>query len=174
MSGICGWFDRDGSGPAAPTLAGMTAPLTRFDRSAVRTASAAFGAVAAAGGDGDVFQDGERLVAVWGKVRFTDKELASLAGRHGTAHALAHGYEAKGSGVLAALSGEFALAILNRRRGEALLAVDRIGTRPLCYCIAGGRLVFGSSLDAIDAFPGSAAGIDRQAIYDYVYFHMVP
>ena len=174
MSGICGWFDRDGGGAASQSVSAMAEPLTRFDGSAVRSASAAFGAVAAAGGDADVVQDGDHLVAVWGKPRFSDADLAALAGRQGVAHALAHGYEAMGGGVLASLSGEFAVAVLSRRRGEALLAVDKIGTRPLCYCIAGGKLVFGSSLDAIDAFPGTPAGIDRQAIYDYVYFHMVP
>jgi asparagine synthase (glutamine-hydrolysing) len=175
MSGICGWFDPDGTAPApAQSIAAMTGPLARFDASQVRSASAAFGAVAAAGNDADVVQDGDRLVAVWGRARFTDAELAALAGRQGAAHALAHGYEARGSSVLASLSGEFAVAVLSRRRGEALLAVDRIGTRPLCYCVAGGKLVFGSSLDAIDAFPGASSGLDRQAIYDYVYFHMVP
>src|SRR5215467_782227 len=124
MSGICGWFDRAGGGATAQSVAAMAEPLTRFDGSVARTASAAFGAVAAAGSDADVFQDADRLVAVWGKLRFTDSELAALAGRHGAAHALAHGYEAKGSGVLPALSGEFALAIVDVRRGEALLAVD--------------------------------------------------
>jgi len=144
MSGICGWFDPGGTAPApAQSIAAMAAPLVRFDASHVRSASATFGAVAAAGGDADVVQDGDRLVAVWGRARFTDAELAALAGHQGTAHALAHGYEARGSGVLASLSGEFAVAVLSRRRGEALLAVDRIGTRPLCYCVAGGKLVFG-------------------------------
>jgi asparagine synthase (glutamine-hydrolysing) len=49
-----------------------------------------------------------------------------------------------------------------------------MGTRPLCYADVGGKLVFGSSLDAIDAFPEIATVLNRQAIYDYVYFHMVP
>jgi asparagine synthase (glutamine-hydrolysing) len=55
-----------------------------------------------------------------------------------------------------------------------LLAIDRMGTRPLYYAVAGSTLVFGSTLDAIMAFPGIASDVDRQAIYDYVYFHMVP
>jgi asparagine synthase (glutamine-hydrolysing) len=55
-----------------------------------------------------------------------------------------------------------------------VLAIDRMGTRPLCYSVAGDKLVFGSTLDAISAFPANTPEIDRQAIYDYVYFHMVP
>ena len=155
-------------------IAAMAATLHRFDGSTVRSASTGFGAVAATGGGADVFQDGERLVAVWGNARFADKDLAELAERHGVAHALAQGYARRGSGVLTALSGACALAVLDGGRGEAILAIDRMGARPLCYGVVAGRLVFGSTLDAISAFPGSAVEIDRQAIYDYVYFHMVP
>jgi asparagine synthase (glutamine-hydrolysing) len=97
-----------------------------------------------------------------------------LAQRLGVARALAQGYGRKGTGVLTALSGACAFAILDGRGGEAVLAIDRMGTRPLCYCVVADRLVFGSTLDAISAFPGSTAEINRQAIYDYVYFHMVP
>src|SRR5690349_2998134 len=152
----------------------MAATLDRFDRSTVRSSSAGFGAVAATGGGADVFQDGERLVAVWGNARFTDKDLAGLAERDGVAHALALGYARRGSGVLTVLSGACALAVLDRGRGEAVLAIDRMGARPLCYAVVADRLVFGSTLDAISAFPGISAEINRQAIYDYVYFHMIP
>jgi asparagine synthase (glutamine-hydrolysing) len=175
MSGLCGWFDRTRAGLADPQLiATMAAPLNRFDGSTVRSVSAGFGAVAAAGGDADVFEDEGRLVAVWGRMQFTDTEFAALAQRHGVARALSQGYARKGTDVLAALSGAFALAVLDGRGGEGVLAIDRMGTRPLCYSVAGDKLVFGSTLDAISAFPANIPEIDRQAIYDYVYFHMVP
>ena len=175
MSGLCGWFDRGRGAPVDPQIiAAMAATLHRFDGSTVRSSAAGFGAVAATGGGADVFQDGERLVAVWGNARFTDKDLAGLAERDGVARALAQGYARRGSGVLTALSGACALAVLDGGRGEAILAIDRMGARPLCYGVVADRLVFGSTLDAISAFPGIAAEINRQAIYDYVYFHMVP
>ena len=174
MSGLCGWLRSERAGFVDPrVIAAMAAPLNRFDGSTVQKASTEFGAVAAAGGNASVFQDDERLVAVWGQARFADAELAALAQHHGAARALAQGYGSKGTGVLAALSGACALAILDRR-GEAVLSIDRMGTRPLCYCVVARTLVFGSTLEAISAFPGSTAEIDRQAIYDYVYFHMVP
>jgi asparagine synthase (glutamine-hydrolysing) len=155
-------------------IATMAAPLNRFDDSTVRTASSDVGAVAAAGDNASVFQNEERLVAVWGHARFADADLAATAQLQGSARALAEGYARKGSGVLDAVGGAYAFAILDRRSGEAVLAIDRMGTRPLCYCVVSGTLVFGSTLDAISAFPGSAADINQQAIYDYVYFHMVP
>jgi len=175
MSGLCGWFRGERAGFVDPqVIAAMAAPLNRFDGSTVRSASTDFGAVAAAGGNANIFQDGERLVAVWGHARFADLDLAALAQRHGVAHALAQGYRSKGTDVLTVLSGACAVVFLDGRSGEAMLAIDRMGIRPLCYCVVADRLVFGSTLDAIRAFPGSGAGIDRQAIYDYVYFHMVP
>jgi hypothetical protein len=42
--------------------------------------------------------------------------------------------------VFADLSGAFALAILNGRGGEAVLALDRMATRPLCYTVSGDKL----------------------------------
>src|SRR6266850_1786050 len=175
MSGICGWFG-GGVADAPRAIAGMAAALSRFDGSAVRSASANLGSVAAAGAgpDTDVFQDDEQLVAVWGRARFSDVGLAELAQRNGIAHALAEGYARKRTDVFAALSGNFALAILDGRSGEAVLAIDRMGSHPLCYGVVAGTLVFGSTLDAISAFPANTPEINRQAIYDYVYFHMVP
>ncbi len=176
MSGLCGWFDRERAGPANPqVIAAMAAAIVRFDGSAVRSVSAGFGSVsAAAGSDAGVFEDEGTLVAVWGRIQFKDAELAALAQRHGIARALAQGYARKGPDVLTSLSGAFALAILDGRSGEAVLAIDRMGTRPLCYCIAAGTLVFGSTLDAISAFQATMPAINSQAIYDYVYCHMVP
>jgi asparagine synthase (glutamine-hydrolysing) len=175
MSGLCGWFRSERAGSVDPrVIATMAAPLNRFDGSAARSASTGFGAVTAAGANVSVFQEDERLVAVWGGARFADADLAALAQRHGVARAVAQGYARNGTGVLAALSGACALAVLDGRSGEAVLAIDRMGTRPLCYCVVADTLVFGSTLDAISAFPGSTTETDRQAIYEYVYFHMVP
>ncbi len=176
MSGLCGWFDPGGRDAPNADIDLMAATLARFDGSPVRSKSAQWGAVATAarGANGDVFQDGERLSAVYGRARFSDARLADLAQRHGLACALAEGYVQKGSEVLEVLAGSFALAILDRSTGKALLAIDRMGTQPLCYSSEGGKLVFGSTLGAIGALAGSNDEISQQAIYDYVYFHMVP
>jgi asparagine synthase (glutamine-hydrolysing) len=151
----------------------MAAALNRFDGSPLHSAAAAFGSLAASGG-ADVLGDEERLVAVWGRASFSDIKLADLARRQGIARALAEGYARIGADVLTKLSGGFAIAILDGRSGEAVLGIDRMGTRPVCYTVAGDTLVFGSTLDAINAHPRIAPAISRQAIYDYVYFHMVP
>ena len=177
MAGLCGWFDFEPAGSADPqVIARMGAAISRFDRSAVRSVGCDHGTVAtaAAGGDADLYHDDGLVIAIWGRLRFTDEELAARAQRYGITRALAQGYAARGTKLLELLSGAFALAILDDRNGEALLAIDRMGMHPLCYALAGERLVFGSTLDAIRAFPSIGNQLNRQAIYDYVYFHMVP
>jgi hypothetical protein len=124
MSGICGWLGA-GVADAPQVIAGMAAALSRFDGSAVASVNFGSVAAAAAGPDTDVFQDDEQVVAVWGRARFSDAGLAELAQRNGIAHALAQGYARKRTDVFAALSGNFALAILDGRSGEAVLAIDR-------------------------------------------------
>jgi asparagine synthase (glutamine-hydrolysing) len=154
----------------------MAAAISRFDGASVQSASAPSGCVASAAlhGDAAVFRHNHLVVAVWGRARFTDASLAALAQEAGTASALAHAYAVSGADIVSSLSGSFALAILDSARGEAILAVDRMGTCPLVYEATGSRLVFGSTADALAAFPGTDAALDPQAIYDYVHFHMVP
>ena len=154
----------------------MAAELNRFDRMPVRAKAANWGAVAVAASPqgADVFDDGYRMAAFWGCVRMHDRQLAERADRLGVARALAEGYEAKGNELVQALSGAFALAILDRRRNRAMLAVDRMGARALSYAASRDRLVFGSRLDAIKAYPGVTAQLSEQSLYDYVYYHVVP
>jgi asparagine synthase (glutamine-hydrolysing) len=175
MSGICGWFAPSRSEGVDPAvIPAMAAALGRFDGATPQSARLAFGAVAVAGPGAELWQDEHTLAAVWGRARLADSGLAAYAERHGLASALAEGYAKKGADVLGALSGDFAAVVLDARSGEALLATDRMGARPVCYASVDGALVFGSTLDALAAYPSATSGIDQQAIYDYVYFHMVP
>jgi len=176
MSGICGWFDPNPGGSSNADIAAMAATLARFDASEVRTMSAPWGAVALAAREasGDLCQDGERLVVVHGGARISDARLSDLARQHGLARAIASGYAEKGAEILKLMAGSFSLAILDGAARKALLASDRMGTRSLCYAADARKLVFGSTLDAISAYPDSRRQIRRQALYDYVHFHVIP
>lgn len=176
MSGLCGWFDPERRGAANAGVDAMAATLARFDATPVRSAATPWGAVAVAArhAGADLCQDGERLVAVHGRARLLDARLAESARQQGIARAIAQGYVERGADVLKALAGSFSLAILDGASRKALLATDRMGTRALCYAADARKLVFGSTLDAISAHPGSDAQIRRQAIYDYVHFHVIP
>jgi len=83
-------------------------------------------------------------------------------------------YRDHGPLALESLQGDFALALLDVERGEAFLAIDRIGIRTLTYQVASRALLFASTLDALGCHPLARRDLDPQSIYDYVYFHVVP
>ena len=175
MSGVCGWFRHPkGIGSDYSVIARMARVLSRQNSGQPKILSSPWGAVAACASSGAaVFRDPRRLVAVWGELRFSDVRLQALASARGPAEALCRGYEERGTGILEDVTGSFALALLDAA-GEALLAVDRMGTRPLCYALTNGALVFGSRLDVIDQYPGALRQVSPQALYSYMYFHVVP
>lgn len=176
MSGLCGWFNlpsTDGGGTdatlARQRLARMAAPLARFDGSEVQAiGSADAGAAIAAHPDSaQLYREDGLLIAVWGQ--------PTIGGTtDGIGERLAALWPAQGASCCAALSGTFALCILDNRQGIALLAVDRYGTRPMLFQPTPQGLLFASSADAMLAHPSADATLDHQAIFNYLYFHMVP
>ena len=176
MSGLCGWLShREALDHGQSASDAMARVLGKHDRAATRIASTKWGGIAVAStlSNATVFRDAQRMAAVWGDVTFKDARLQSLLSERGAAEALSVGHRDQGAAILRGLEGNFALALLDAD-GEGLLAVDRMGVRSLCYAVVGGSLVFGSTLDAISAFPGTRHELSDQALYDYVYFHAVP
>ena len=177
MSGLCGWMGYGSTTTVNRQLAErMAEPLARFDRSRVQSLVGGKSALAVAANSesAHVYQMEGLLVAVWGQVRFLDAHLAQLAQANGVAKILAQGWREKGAQVCASLSGAFSLCILDEDAGEAVLAIDRMGTQPLSYFLSGEGLVFGSSADALVLHPLARAEIDPQGLFNYVYFHMIP
>ena len=121
-----------------------------------------------------VYQSPQLLAIVEGTPQWQDFELAELAKNHGPAQALTAGFLRYGRSVLDKIHGPFAFCLLEPDRRYALLAIDRIGIRPLAYYYRDGLLAFGSQLDQIIAHPGVKTAIDPQAIFNYLYFHMIP
>jgi len=154
MSGLCGWFSRE---PGALPVLDMAAPLRASAGVPVRCAAHGLGAVALAGAPGLYHEDG-LLIACWGE----------------RPEALARLWRSHGAKACAALSGRFAFALLDERRAEALLAVDRCGTRPLYYQMVGRTLLFASSGEALARHPGAGREIAPQAIFDYLYLQALP
>ena len=175
MSGLCGWF-RFQDGSARSLIEAMAAPLARYDGGTIRILEGRRSALAVAAlRDGaDACEEGGVLAGVEGRPVWTDPALAERARTDGHAHALIEGYREKGDRVVEQLGGQFALALLDEERDEALLATDRLGRRPVIYRFSDGALVFGSIGSALQAHPRAEADIDPQAIYDYLYFGNVP
>jgi asparagine synthetase B (glutamine-hydrolysing) len=62
---------------------------------------------------------------------------------------------------------------LSDASGRCFMAVDRFAIRSLCWRVIDGRLHCAERADDLAALPPRAA-IDPQAIYDYLYFHVIP
>lgn len=76
-----------------------------------------------------------------------------------------------GTETPAHLRGGFALAIVDRIRKSVFLAVDRFAVQTLCYSLDGNRLSFS---DRADCVAGRGNELDPQAIFDFLFFHMIP
>jgi asparagine synthase (glutamine-hydrolysing) len=107
-----------------------------------------------------------------GQPRFIDAHVAALARADGDLAAWQSLLPAGAAKAAAAAEGEFAVG-LDDGHGRVFLAVDRFAIRTLCYRLIDGQLHFAERADTLAALP-PAAGIDPQAIFDYLYFHVVP
>jgi asparagine synthase (glutamine-hydrolysing) len=86
---------------------------------------------------------------------------------------IAHLYEEEGELLVGRLRGMFAFALWDRPRRRLLLARDRVGIKPLYYYRDSEKLLFGSELKAVLAYPGVARALDLEALEDYLTFGMV-
>lgn len=71
---------------------------------------------------------------------------------------------------LEGVSGDFAVGI-EQANGRTVLAVDRFAIRSICYRVDNGQIRFAVRADDL-ADPRT--DIDPQAIFDYLYFHVIP
>jgi len=101
-------------------------------------------------------------------------EPVSETGKPAVLGRMAERYREAGIRMLDELQGPFALAVVDPGRGAALLAVDRMGIERLTYAARADLLVFGESAHTVAQFPGVEGGMRNQAVYDFLFMHMVP
>ena len=87
---------------------------------------------------------------------------------------IVHLFEERGIECLQALRGMFALAIWDGRKRELWLARDRLGKKPLYYFHDGSRLIFGSEIKCILAYPNAPRVLDRSVLPLYLTYGYVP
>jgi asparagine synthase (glutamine-hydrolysing) len=83
---------------------------------------------------------------------------------HSDTEVIVHLYEEYGLECLKHLNGQFAIAIWDARRRRLFLARDRLGIRPLFYTQHQGKLLFGSEIKTLLAYPGVQAEIDPESL----------
>ena len=120
--------------------------------------------------DDAVFQDGPMTVVFDGRPSWTGCKTgaASIA-------EFVRAYRSSGIEALQELDGPFALVLHDATRDRSVLAVDRVGIRPMAYTAApGGSLVFSSNVAVIAAHPLVDPRPSLQSVYQYLYFHVIP
>ncbi len=120
------------------------------------------------------FQNGSLQATIIGAPLFFDPFLKEIAAAQGAASALLDGYRKQGKTILEQVHGNFALAIFDCDNDTALLAVDRIGIRTLCYAVDGQQLIFGEMADHVSGQRNGSGQINPQSLFDYLYFHVIP
>ncbi len=166
---ITGWVDLSAqfSSVSLDNARVAAAPHTGEKRIALEGAE-----IRACGTGTDLAIERGLLVVCEGAPRFRHEG----AKRAAMAHGLAAGWIAllgeKREEGLPLVAGSFAVAFVDLRNRSALLACDRFAIRGLCYALERGRLAFADRADSIPG--GRGVDIDLQAIYDYLYFHVIP
>ncbi|GAB4178122.1 MAG: asparagine synthase (glutamine-hydrolyzing) [Rhodocyclaceae bacterium] len=177
MTGLCGWTGaEDAQDDARERLARMLDRIPAIE--GARQANAHAGGCAlglhAREASGAMATDGGLLVAIAGSPGWREDEFSRMAAELGATRALAEAYRREGARCLEKLRGAWALALIDPARRRALLAIDRMGIAALCWAQRAGTLVFGTTADSVASHPQIGAEISDQAIFDYLYCHMVP
>ena len=93
---------------------------------------------------------------------------------HSDSEVVVHLYEESGAGCLAKLKGMFAFALWDSKQKALLLARDRIGKKPLHYCITRNGLIFASEIKALLQHPAVSRDLDLKALSKYLNYEYVP
>lgn len=116
-------------------------------------------------------RNGHAVCATIGSPNFDDDDAAKSARESGPAAAFLHAWIRHGVNAPSRTRGAYAAVIADAKRKAAFLAVDRFAIQTLCYCVDGHRLSFSDRADCVE---GRGDELDSQAIFNYLFFHMIP
>lgn len=125
--------------------------------------------------NGWALSDGDIGCAICGNIDWLQYEFADIQLKKDPAHALMEAYRRLGVELLSVIGGRFSLFISDKANNTVLIACDRFGQMPVYW--AHGRkdeLFFGPTATAVNRLLGKEARLSDQAIFNYLYFHMVP
>ncbi len=177
MNGLCGWLGH------AATLETQQTRLTRMAGHIGPAAPASFcvgtrGGLTVCGTDTPLhfFRaiDSGVCAAFFGHPRWHSNAPDAIRSTARIAEGFVRAFRDHGTQSLTWLSGDFALALLDERAQEILLAIDRTGIRTLAYHSDARGVAFSTHLGALRDFDGLTLSLDHQALYDYIYFHIIP
>lgn len=106
-----------------------------------------------------------------GTPRFLDSEIAAIAASRGSAAAWLALYRDLDARAPERVEGRFAVVVIDPGARRAFAAVDRFGIETLCYRSTPDAFAFAARADRV---PGTSHDVDPQAIFDYLWFHVIP
>lgn len=175
MTGICGWISFSGSNE-----------VNALDRMADKLLTPIGGDICCHIGNGFALATVAHpelgglhvrdniAVCLAGRPHWVDAGMTDLASKHGHAYAIAEAYQIHGIGFLQKISGTFSLAIIDLSSCQLTLSIDRIGVAPLAYAKVKDGVIFASNTQSLKQHPAINAEVCPQAVFDYMYFHVVP
>jgi asparagine synthase (glutamine-hydrolysing) len=181
MSGICGICEL-GAPQSRLSLVAMLSALSfagDADAQVIHASSASVGAVARWPGQEVAEIPGLRISLDSDLIR-TERwnsrlEREGLFPQHlSLAQRVAWLYRLRNVDFLQDLEGSFALAIWDENAQQLLLAIDRMGTKSLCWTRENNRVLFSTRPSSIRAVQEQPAEADRAALMQYLLFSVVP
>ncbi|MEK6715537.1 MAG: asparagine synthase (glutamine-hydrolyzing) [Candidatus Omnitrophota bacterium] len=132
-------------------------------------------------GDQPIHNEDETIWIVYNGEIYNFKELKAqlqTSGHkfytHTDTEVIVHLYEDEGKDCVKKLRGMFAFAIWDKRKGELILARDRLGIKPLYYFFHNGNLIFASEIKSIIKDNRIKREVDFKALDYYIKFLYVP
>jgi asparagine synthase (glutamine-hydrolysing) len=179
MCGIAGYMNRDGSPVDPSVLQRMIRTLDH--RGPDESAVSAHGSVGLAhsrlsiidlsGGRQPMSNTGGSVWITFNGEIFNYLELKNELVQKGhrflnnsDTEVILHLYEEYGPECVNRMNGQWAFAIWDLPRRRLFLSRDRLGVRPLYYCMSGSAFLFGSEAKALFAHPGVSREIDVHAL----------
>jgi asparagine synthase (glutamine-hydrolysing) len=169
MCGIAGYLDLRGTAPPSQDLLRQMLAVIRhrgpdqfgiYVDDAIGMANARLSIVDLASGQQPISTEDERFWIVYNGEIFNHHELRRELEDKGhhfetscDTEVFLHLYEQEGPSCLKRLNGQFAVAIWDSVKQELFIARDRLGVRPLFYCLQTGIFLFGSEIKALAVHP---------------------
>lgn len=116
-------------------------------------------------------RDTRTVCVLIGSPHFDDEESNASSRESGHAAGFMSAWRKHGIGATSRIRGGYAVVVVDVASKSVFLAVDRFAIQTLCYCIDNHSLSFSDRADCVE---GRGNELDPQAIFDYLFFHMIP
>ena len=119
----------------------------------------------------DMASDANAVCSAIGTPQFVEEETAHISSQSGISAGFLKSWREHGTEAVSYVQGAYAVVIADVARKSVFLAVDRFAIQTLCYCIDSRALNFSDRADCVE---GRGEELDPQAVFDYLFFHMIP